>query len=307
MSQMRIQFPYSTAVSYLVTAPQTNVFTYYGDASINLNTYLISSFYYGNTTSSAQFTGVMANVTSAGFGNLSAMVGVAGEAFMSSPGTMGNLVGVLGLANCQQGTTTYANALSAASYGSTAAGASVTYAMGVRINSPSTVGPVSNAYGLYIASISGAVGANYSIYTNLGPVYFSDLLYANNGINFNNGGSTFNQYQQGTFVPTFTGLTVVNGTGGVTYSGRYTRIGNRVDFQVEIIVSGNATTAAVNGTTKISNLPFVTIVDSIAQTLQTATNVSTGPASVQGATTSCFMPTWSAVNSNIVITGTLLL
>ena len=106
--------------------------------------------------------------------------------------------------------------------------------------------------------------------------------------------------QSGTWVPLFTGLTVVNGTGGVTYDGQWTRIGNLVTFSVRIITSGNATTASTAGTT-YSTLPFIparssknAVTDSGLTDLGGSTIYTNG---------NNYCPTWSARGNYIFITG----
>ena len=54
---------------------------------------------------------------------------------------------------------------------------------------------------------------------------------------------------QGTWTPIFTNLTVVAGTGGATYAGRYSRLGRTVFYTVTITCTGTATTASTAGTT----------------------------------------------------------
>ena len=124
------------------------------------------------------------------------------------------------------------------------------------------------------------------------------------GIQFN-GQTTLNNYLQGTWTPSFTGLTVVNGTGTATYAGRYTRIGNLVFFTVIITVSGTCTVQATSGVTYINNLPFtesetagnLVVVDSGAN--------SYGTGVISSNSTNGFVPTWAAVNRSIIISGVM--
>jgi hypothetical protein len=105
---------------------------------------------------------------------------------------------------------------------------------------------------------------------------------------------------ESTFTPTLTGLTVVNGTGGATYSGTYTKIGRIVFWNVVIAVTGTCTTASSAGTTNISNLPINAAVNSTCQAADgTSANLGTGL--VTG--TSAYLPTWTARNTNINISG----
>lgn len=125
------------------------------------------------------------------------------------------------------------------------------------------------------------------------------------GIQFN-GQTTLNNYLQGTWTPSFTGLTVVNGTGTVTYAGRYTRIGNLVFWEVTINPSGTATTASVAGTTKITNLPFTASSPATCQVVDGAGINSYGNGLV-GFGTVAYTPNWAAANVEIVITGMTLI
>ena len=73
------------------------------------------------------------------------------------------------------------------------------------------------------------------------------------GINFSAaGGDTLTMYDEGTFTPTVVGTTTA---GSATYSpqvGRYTRVGNRVLFSINLAWSGHTGT----GNMRISGLPF---------------------------------------------------
>jgi hypothetical protein len=108
-------------------------------------------------------------------------------------------------------------------------------------------------------------------------------------------------YEEGTWTPAFTNLTVVNGTGGATYTGTYTRVGRLVYFTATITVTGSCTTASVNGSTSVS-LPFtaVPLAGSVGVADANAANLSNGL--IAGAV--CYMPTWSARNVAIYVGGT---
>lgn len=110
-----------------------------------------------------------------------------------------------------------------------------------------------------------------------------------------------NWYEEGTFTPTFTNLTVVNGSGGATYTGTYTRVGRLVYFTVRIAITGSCTTASTNGSTYVS-LPFTAApsAGSVGVADGNAANLSNGL--ISGAV--CYMPTWSARNVEIYIGGT---
>lgn len=75
---------------------------------------------------------------------------------------------------------------------------------------------------------------------------------AGKGIDFSaNGGTVLTQYAEGTFTPTFTGLTVGNGT----VFGFYRRIGKQVFVTFGFILGS---TSAVGSLTGLSGLPFTT-------------------------------------------------
>lgn len=107
----------------------------------------------------------------------------------------------------------------------------------------------------------------------------------------------------GTFSPSFTGLTVNNGSGGATYSGYYSKVGNLVVWSVYISVTGSATTASTAGSTYINNLPLTPTMPSACMVCNDTTVASIGVGSVKYGATDAFLPTWSATNSNIVISG----
>ena len=84
---------------------------------------------------------------------------------------------------------------------------------------------------------------------NDGTIYTSNLLQANYGIGFpspaytsdptyNSAATTLNAYEEGTWTPAFTNVT----SNYTTQDGKYTRIGNVVNFVVHIITSGLDTT-----------------------------------------------------------------
>ena len=107
---------------------------------------------------------------------------------------------------------------------------------------------------------------------------------------------------RGNWTPSFTGLTVVNGTGAATYSGTYVRIGHLVKWSAIIVISGTCTTSSVAGATVITNLPFT------PSSRDTCTAVSAGVASygvgaVFNAGTVVYTPSWGAVNAGIIISG----
>lgn len=71
---------------------------------------------------------------------------------------------------------------------------------------------------------------------------------------------TLDDYREFTWTPNLVGFTVVNGTGGWTYSGTGTRIGRLLHATAQFAKTGTATIASPGGyTTYISNWPFATV------------------------------------------------
>lgn len=108
------------------------------------------------------------------------------------------------------------------------------------------------------------------------------------------------KYYESTWTPTFTGLTVVNGTGGATYSGTYKVVGNMVFYDVAISTTGTATTLSVIGTTNFT-LPLNPIRSNAGMTAWGG-NISDG-VGTNSATGLAWPPSWSALNGTILITG----
>ena len=114
-----------------------------------------------------------------------------------------------------------------------------------------------------------------------------------------------NWYEEGTWTPTFTGLTVVDGTGGASYAGTYIRVGKVVCFTVVITVTGSCTTTAVAGNTFVNNLPFVVGVHSAmlnAANLTDSYSLSNGDC-IAATTWGVVGTAWTTLNKNIVISG----
>lgn len=117
------------------------------------------------------------------------------------------------------------------------------------------------------------------------------------------------QYTEGTWTPTFVGLTVVNGTGGATYSGTWIKTGNVVDFTATIDVTGTCTTASTSPGTYISNMPFTPLqLGWQACTAINQTDIAVlGQGIVRGSGINVIhTPTWGALNKRITISGTYI-
>ena len=78
----------------------------------------------------------------------------------------------------------------------------------------------------------------------------------------NNGAAS---YQEGTWTPVLTGITLSPGTGSVVTTGSYTKIGRMVHMTVTFTLTGNA---KVSGTysSGISNLPYASALPAFGDT-----------------------------------------
>jgi hypothetical protein len=112
-------------------------------------------------------------------------------------------------------------------------------------------------------------------------------------------------YATGTWTPTLTGFTIVNGTGSIIATGEYTQIGNVLSWNVTISGTGTATVASVAGTSKITGIPVSAGSNNgLAQTGNYAQNFGNS----QLITNTIYTPVWSAVTpastGSIIISGT---
>ena len=107
-------------------------------------------------------------------------------------------------------------------------------------------------------------------------------------------------YSSGTWTPTLNSFTIVNGTGGITATGTYTRIGRILYYQVTIKGTGTATIASTGNTSTITGLAAIALAArGNSGVVQDATNslTSTGAYLWDAAGTAATIqtPTWSAV------------
>jgi hypothetical protein len=113
-------------------------------------------------------------------------------------------------------------------------------------------------------------------------------------------------YGSGTWTPTFTGLTVVNGTGGATYAGKYHIEGNMFFWEVSITVTGSCTTSSAGGGATyfggipITGTPAVNFCTAMFE--NGTTTIGTGIVSV----TNAYLPAWAATNSTVLIYGNMM-
>ena len=106
----------------------------------------------------------------------------------------------------------------------------------------------------------------------------------------------------GTWVPTFTNLTVVNGTGGATYAGRYQRIGSLIFYKISITCTGTATTASTAGTTYCT-LPIGATYDDSVDTVNSTTKLGIGSGVLDATNDRCYPASWTATGNTITISG----
>jgi hypothetical protein len=154
--------------------------------------------------------------------------------------------------------------------------------------------------------------SRFEVEENTGNVYAKTGSFivgtAGKGIDFSADGQAagmtselLDDYEEGTFTPVFTALTVVDGTGGATYSGRYTKIGRVVYFEVVIAVTGSCTTQAGSGSTRFTT-PFTIAQDSTAGfTFLRADTIGVG--TCDSLTNFVWCPAWAATNNGVIISG----
>lgn len=102
------------------------------------------------------------------------------------------------------------------------------------------------------------------------------------------------------WTPAWTGLTVVNGTGGVTHTGSYRFDGAFIEGEAQIAVTGTATTQSTATATFINNLPFQPLRNDTCTVISgTVSNGGVGLVQVGGQ--NCFTPSWAAYNGTMVV------
>jgi hypothetical protein len=106
------------------------------------------------------------------------------------------------------------------------------------------------------------------------------------------------QYSEGSFVPAPTALTVV---GAANYSGKYTQIGNIINWAITIVPVGAGTTASTLSSTSFSGLPAAASPNGVCVAASTAIG-SYGTGLVTGS--AAYPPSWTATNATVTISGT---
>jgi len=106
---------------------------------------------------------------------------------------------------------------------------------------------------------------------------------------------------ESTWTPVFVNLTEVTGTGSITKTGTYKTdtVNSKINFVVQIVITGNSTTAAASATV---TLP-VTSVSSGTVRVFDGNGVFLGTGTIGVAATTMTVPNWTAKNTNITITG----
>lgn len=108
------------------------------------------------------------------------------------------------------------------------------------------------------------------------------------------------------WVPVATSMTVVNGTGGVTYIGNWERVGDRVFFDISVLPTGTATSNAVGNTTYFAlDAAMPTPVSAAACNVVdgSVNSLGCGQIFTNGRV---YPPTWSARNVRVDISGSYL-
>jgi hypothetical protein len=103
-------------------------------------------------------------------------------------------------------------------------------------------------------------------------------------------------YEEGTFTPTFTNLTIV---GTPTYVGTYTKFGRLV--YCRIFVTSTTSTSSTNGSTYFTNLPFTPNGSAIVVAADGATAAGYGNGILSPP--NVYTPTWGA-SSSVTLTMT---
>lgn len=99
-----------------------------------------------------------------------------------------------------------------------------------------------------------------------------------------------NWYEEGTWTPVATNLTVV---GTVTYTARYTRIGRRVFCTLKVNSTGS--TSAINGSTYFTGLPYSVAVRDVCMAANEGSTAGLGNSLVDTTGPTLFVPSWTTL------------
>jgi hypothetical protein len=103
--------------------------------------------------------------------------------------------------------------------------------------------------------------------------------------------NTLDDYEEGTWTPSFTGLTVV---GTPTYTGTYVKVGRMVALNLEI-ASTTSTSSAGGGSTTFTGMPFAPNSSGGAVPFVNNNNTSLGNGLNLASSATMYCPAWAAV------------
>ena len=190
----------------------------------------------------------------------------------------------------QDKSVTFATTASATTFiGALTGTASGNLVNGGALGTPSS-GTVTNLTGTASININGTVGATTA---NTGA--FTTITATS--IKFGSG-TVLDAYEEGTWTPSPTNLTVV---GTPTYTGKYTRIGRQIFIQ--FTVKSTTSTASTANSTYFSGLPFTVAFGSTVSAVGNASVSNLGIGLIDGSNV-IYTPTWtSGANQTITLSG----
>lgn len=165
-----------------------------------------------------------------------------------------------------------------------------------------------NSPSLIIGGILGSAGTNTGTAPAIGPGLANILSFRRTdirpdyGVDFTatiaQGSSTnLDAYKESSWTPAATNVTA---TGTPTYAGTYTRIGNRIFFEITVSTTG---TNAFTGNSTYLTLPAGLVPVQLGSCVAIATNTtSVGPCYIS-TTGRVYLPTWAASSQTVVISG----
>lgn len=113
-----------------------------------------------------------------------------------------------------------------------------------------------------------------------------------------------NWYEEGTWTVTRTGFVEVLGTGSITNTGRYTRVGRVVTVNITMVCAGGATLAAGTGGVASVNLPSTAGIVSSGIWVNYSTLATSGNVFVQVNGNLYIVTSWIAASASWVIEAT---
>jgi len=106
----------------------------------------------------------------------------------------------------------------------------------------------------------------------------------------------------GTWTPSFTNLTETTATGVITKTGRYSRIGRTVFYQITISCTLTSTTASVAGTT-YCDLPITAVQNDVVSVANGTTKIGLSSGFLEASTSRCYPSSWTATGNTIILSG----